>query len=251
MTAISSLRFPTPGVEPGSERMLPPTVIMLVFAMVVIAVGGFAYISDQEQSLSALRLQTDALGAATTALERTDADAARALNGAGGGIAGFFHDLEVLKTERPTTLDGLGNSGAALDKLEKDWGEAIALGADGHLDEGRALIDQRQTDMAVDGIDDQVSTALAAADLQMGQHEDRIRLGTLVVLLLQVLSGTLAIAAMFFAFRSTAREALGRSAALQSADTSREQVARLFEMADVLQSAADYGDANQVLKATA
>jgi diguanylate cyclase (GGDEF)-like protein len=71
------------------------------------------------------------------------------------------------------------------------------------------------------------------------------------VLLLQVLSGTLAIAAMFFAFRSSAREADGRSAALKSADSSRGQVARLFEMADVLQSAADYGDANQVLKATA
>jgi diguanylate cyclase (GGDEF)-like protein len=56
---------------------------------------------------------------------------------------------------------------------------------------------------------------------------------------------------MFFAFRSSAREADGRSAALKSADTSREQVARLFEMADVLQSATDYGDANQVLKATA
>ena len=38
---------------------------------------------------------------------------------------------------------------------------------------------------------------------------------------------------------------------INSADTSREQVARLFEMADVLQSAADYGDANQVLRATA
>jgi diguanylate cyclase (GGDEF)-like protein len=56
---------------------------------------------------------------------------------------------------------------------------------------------------------------------------------------------------MFFAFRSSAREADGRSAALRVADTSREQVARLFEMADVLQSATDYGDANQVLKATA
>ena len=73
----------------------------------------------------------------------------------------------------------------------------------------------------------------------------------LAILVLQVLSGTLAMSGMFFAFRSSAREADGRSAALKSADTSREQVARLFEMADVLQSAADYGDANQVLKATA
>ncbi len=68
---------------------------------------------------------------------------------------------------------------------------------------------------------------------------------TLAVLLLQVLSGTLAIAAMFLRSARARAEATGRIARRSvSADTSREQVARLFEMADVLQSATDYGDAN-------
>jgi diguanylate cyclase (GGDEF)-like protein len=98
---------------------------------------------------------------------------------------------------------------------------------------------------------DAAAAALAGADRRLGENEENIGLGTLAVLLLEVLSGTLAITFMFFAFRSSAREAEGRSAALRSADTSRAQVAQLFEMADVLQSAADYGDTNQVLRATA
>ncbi|MBL8591427.1 MAG: GGDEF domain-containing protein, partial [Devosia sp.] len=43
----------------------------------------------------------------------------------------------------------------------------------------------------------------------------------------------------------------GRAAAVETADKARQQVARLFEMADVLQSASDHADANAVLKATA
>jgi diguanylate cyclase (GGDEF)-like protein len=86
--------------------------------------------------------------------------------------------------------------------------------------------------------------------VQFAVLEERVRLGTLAVLTLQVLSGALAIVGMLYAFRSSAAEADGRSAALVSADSSREQVTRLFEMADVLQSATDYADANAVLRAT-
>jgi len=240
-----------PGTRARSEWLLPPTIILLVFAMVVTAVAGFAYVGGQQQSLTALRQQDDALRESLTALERVNASASRALNGERGAISGYFRDLEALKSLRPETLDTLAGNSAALDKLQRDWGDAIALSADSHLDEARTLLDERQTDGAVGGVEASASAALQEAEMQFLQHEEHIRLGTLAVLVLQVLSGTSAIAGLFFAFRSSAREALGRSLALQSADTSREQVARLFEMADVLQSATDYGDANQVLKATA
>ena len=150
------------------------------------------------------------------------------------------------------TFDLIGGVTPALDKLLQDWGEATTLGVDGHAEHGAgscwstARPASRSTRWRM-----RRAMPWPTREAQFGQHEQRIQLFTLVVLLLQVLSGTLAIAAMFFAFRSSAREADGRSAALKSADTSREQVARLFEMADVLQSATDYGDANQVLKATA
>jgi diguanylate cyclase (GGDEF)-like protein len=240
-----------PNTRPRTEVLLPPAIIIMVFAMVVIAIGGFAYIGGQQSALGELRVESATIRNAVIALERTDSSAAHVLAGDRGAMAGFFRDAETLKMLRGSTFDAIGGITPALDRLMQDLGEATTLSADGHPDHAKALLSERQTAGALADVRNATASALAVADARLDQHEDNIRLGTLAVLLLQVLSGTLAIATLFFAFRSSAREADGRSAALKSADTSREQVARLFEMADVLQSATDYGDANQVLKATA
>ncbi|MEP7239927.1 MAG: hypothetical protein ABI697_03480, partial [Devosia sp.] len=240
-------------VQGPTERrpLLPPLIVMLVFAMVVVAVGGFAYLSREQQSISALRLEASALREAVTALERTNASAARVLNGERSAVVDFFHDLESLKGAQQGTLAGLEGGWEALAALDRDWNDATSLAADNRYEEARGVLSSRGSDLLVTRLETTATTALENADRELAFHEDQVRLGTMVILVLQVLSGTLAMSGMFFAFRSSAREADGRSAALKSADTSREQVARLFEMADVLQSAADYGDANQVLKATA
>ena len=240
-----------PNARPRTEVLLPPAIILLVFAMVVIAVGGFAYIGGQQSALGTLRLQSDAMREAIMTLDRTNASVAHVLAGDRGAMASYFRNAETLRGMRPATLDTIEGAPAALDKLAQDWGEATTLSADGHPEQANTMLVERQTSTALADVSDAASDALVRADAQLEQHEGNIRLGTLAVLLLQVVSGTLAIATLFFAFRSSAREADGRSAALKSADTSREQVARLFQMADVLQSAADYGDANQVLKSTA
>jgi diguanylate cyclase (GGDEF)-like protein len=240
-----------PPLRPRTEVLLPPAIILLVFAMVVIAIGGFAYVGGQQSALNALRGQSEAMREAAGALSRTDASAAHVIGGEREAMSEFFRHTEALRALRPGTLDLIGGVTPVLDRLLADWSEATTLSVDGGPDRGRQLLAERETRVALDTVADAAANAVADAEFDVAQHEQRIQIFTLVVLLLQVLSGTLAIAAMFFAFRSSAREADGRSAALKSADTSREQVARLFEMADVLQSATDYGDANQVLKATA
>jgi len=238
-------------VRPRTEALLPPAIVLLVFAMVVIAIGGFAYVGGQQSALNALRSQSETMREATNALARTDASAAHVIAGDRLAMPEYFRNAETLRGLRGATFDQIDGVAPALDALLRDWGEATTLSVDGHPETARQLLAERQTGTTFDTVADAASNAVANAAGAFGQHEQRIQLFTLGVLLLQVLSGTLAIAAMFFAFRSSAREADGRSAALKSADTSRAQVARLFEMADVLQSATDYGDANQVLKATA
>jgi diguanylate cyclase (GGDEF)-like protein len=240
-----------PDHRPRGETLLPPAIIVLVFAMVVIAVAGFAYVSGQQQSLGTLRTHVDSLRAAANALVTVDADAGHVLNGDRGAMASYFRDAETLKGMRSGTLDGLPDVSGKLDKLLDDWAEITSLSADGNSEQARQKFTARATADAVAEVLAATQAALQQAEVAVREHENRIGLGTLAVLLLQVLSGTLAMSGMFFAFRLSAREADGHSAALRSADTSREQVARLFEMADVLQSATDYGDANQVLKATA
>lgn len=248
--AIDLDRAPQPMVR-RREALLPPAIILLVFAMVVIAIGGFAYVGGQQQGLAALRSQNDALRAAASAVVTVDTDAAHVLNGERGAMAKFFRDSETVSALRVGTLDALPGIAPELDKLMHDLSETTSLSADGNGDQARTKFTALHTADTVQAVIDAAHAAISDANAQITEREDRIQIGTLAVLVLQVLSGTLAMSGMFFAFRSSAREAFGRSAALKSADTSREQVARLFEMADVLQSAADYGDANQVLKATA
>lgn len=251
MTLTGEAHASAPEARPRSDALLPPAIILLVFAMVVFALGGFAYVTNQQLAITSVRQQSDALRTAVAELGRADASAAHVLVGDRGAMADYFREVEQLKATRSGTLDLLPEVPSVLDKLIHDWGEATSLSVDGHGDEARTLLAERRTADAVAVIGTKAQAALVTADNELVQISDRIGLGTLAVLLMTVLSGTLAMSGMFFAFRSSAREADGRTAALRSADTSREQVARLFEMADVLQSASDYGDANQVLKATA
>jgi len=232
----------------ASGRLLPPAIVVLVFAMVVIAVGGFAYLSSQQEALSTLRAEDQAMRAATGALELADAGLAQMLNGERAATSDYFRERQLLSDSRVDTLDLLTGVPTALDRLLHDWDDAAAAT---DISAGRQILIDRQDRAAMAGIADAAAASLSQTDAQAGQYEDRIRLATIAVLVLQVLSGTLAMSGMFFAFRSSAREADGRAQALKSADTSRGQVTRLFEMADVLQSATDYTDANQVLKATA
>lgn len=251
MQLIETATAAQPAARPRTEVLLPPAIVLLVFAMVVIAIGSFAYVGGQQTALNTLRSQTEAMREASSALSRTDASAAHVIGGDRGAMSEFFRNVETLRGLRVSTFDAVGGVTPALDKLLQDWGEATTLSVDGHGETARQLLLDRGTSVTFDTVADAAANAVAEADTAVGAHEERIQVFTLVVLLLQVVSGTFAIAAMFFAFRSSAREADGRSAALKSADNSRGQVARLFEMADVLQSATDYGDANQVLKATA
>ena len=227
-------------------RLLSLSIIILVFAMVANAIVGFAHVTLQQQSLIALRALSEEMRAVHQSLSRADAEVQRA--------------VEAVKSWRRATLDQLdpvqvGESARStadiVDSLLALWTQAIDLTATGHADEAQQLLLARDNGPQVRAVGEAVEAMLARANGRVAQHEAGIAVGTFVVLLLQVGSGILAIVALIYAFRSSATDAVGRLAAAASADSSREQVVRLFEMADLLQSAADHGDANAVLRATA
>ena len=85
------------GAKPRREALLPPTIILLVFAMVVVAVGGFAYVGGQQQALNTIRVQSEALRVAAHAVETVDADAAHVMSGEPGALAGYFRDAQQMK----------------------------------------------------------------------------------------------------------------------------------------------------------
>src|SRR5690606_39036899 len=97
------------------------------------------------------------------------------------------------------------------------WDRAIVAASAGDRDGAEALLVDAAPGADVATIAARVETLLANADAQFPLHEDRIRLGTLLVLLLQVGGGTLAMAGLIHAFRSSRAEAAGRAAAVSSA----------------------------------
>jgi diguanylate cyclase (GGDEF)-like protein len=249
-----------PAQRPRS-RVLSIATIALVFAVVATAIAGFVHVSTQQRAMTDLRGQGLQLRAMNQSLIEADADALHYLGGEPSALyahlaqaASLAHtDDAILSALAPVSVAGAAGvpAGALIGSLRTLWNDALRLAASGRFEQGRRLLADRQTAATLDAIDAEVERVLADTDARLAMLDERIQTGTLLVLILQMGAGILAILGLVYAFRSSVAEAEGRAAAVAAADHSREQVARLFEMADVLQSASDHADANSVLKATA
>lgn len=244
------------------SRMLSLATVALVVTLVVTAIAGFIHVSTQQRAMSELRAHGELLRSMDQSLNDADADVMHYLTGETGalrtylahaarltsGEADIFAEVAPVTLPRATEARPLGELVAG---LVRSWNEAIDLAASGNTQAGLELLTTRRTGEAVAVIGNEIGSVLADTDMRLRMHDERIQVGTLLVLLMQVGAGVLAILGLLYAFRSSVSEADGRAAAVETADRARQQVARLFEMADVLQSASDHADANAVLKATA
>lgn len=244
------------------SRMLSLATVALVVTLVITSIAGFIHVSTQQRGMSELRHHGEELRSLYQSLNDADADAMHFLTGETGALRSHIEHVArltgrgaaILDEVQPVTLPGAAEARPLRDlvaELVLSWNEAIDLAAAGNARAGLELLAARRTGEAVATIGVEVGRVLAATDLRLRMHDERIQIGTLLVLLMQVGAGILAILGLLYAFRSSVTEADGRAAAVETADKARQQVARLFEMADVLQSASDHADANAVLKATA
>ncbi len=251
-----------PHPMPVRSRVLSLATILLVTAVIATSIIGFVHLSAQQHALSLLRDQSLKLQSLRETLVEANTDVLQLVAGDTSVLPDYFDKAKALDSGRigilgelnPVTRPGTTEAGEAapvVEALVSSWNEAARLASLGDLEAANAVLRQSRAGETLNTLTVAADRVLANADREFRMHEDRIRFGTLLVLVLQLGGGTLAIFGLIFAFRSSVLEANGRAAAVASADASREQVARLFEMADVLQSASDHTDANSVLKATA
>ncbi len=212
--------------------------------------AGLSHVREETPLPVRLRSRMQSLTAA-------DADAMHFLTGETAAFRTYQSHAARLVSAEADIFSEVGSVGTLkpipelVAELLANWDEAVSLAMAGDGQAGLALLTSRHTGEALAAVSTEVNRVLGATDSRLAMHDERIQIGTLLVLLLQLGAGLLAILGLLYAFRSSMSEADGRAAAVASADRSREQVARLFEMADVLQSASDHADANAVLKATA
>lgn len=244
------------------SRMLSVATILLVVAVIGASLYGFYHVSTQQEALTSLREQGTQLRDMQQALVQADADVQHVLAGEAGPLPDYFARVQYLTGEAsavfaelsPITVEGISApqpAPALIAALNSAWDEALHLSSTGDRPGAYRLLAERNASDAVFALSTRLQILSSDADASFRLHEERIRYGTLLVLVLQLGGGFLAILGLVYAFRSSVSEADGRAAAVASADASREQVTRLFAMADVLQSATDHVDANAVLKATA
>lgn len=244
------------------SRMLSLATVALVVTLVVTAIIGFINVSTQQRAMTELRAHGDQLRAMSRSLNDADADAMHVLTGEAGALRSYLSEVERLTGGGAAIFDDVApivlppaTEAQPLRELVaglvSNWNEAIDLASAGNAQAGLDLLAARRTGQTLADIGAGIGAELAGADARLRMHDERIQAGTMLVLLMQVGAGILAILGLLYAFRSSVTEADGRAAAVETADKARQQVARLFEMADVLQSASDHADANAVLKATA
>src|SRR5688572_7643844 len=99
------------------SRLLSLSTILLVFAIVVTAIAGFAHVSLQQQSLISLREESQEMRAVHRALTQADADVLYFALGDRARLESYVANIGVLNNAAPEVL-------AWIDRLAVGEGEA-------------------------------------------------------------------------------------------------------------------------------
>jgi diguanylate cyclase (GGDEF)-like protein len=233
---------------------------LLVVMLVATEVGGFLFTAHHQQALIELRNDTremrilqqalvDRKESAEDYLLTRDARALRGFQMAATALAGL-RETALPRLDAAST-EGQASPSRTFAELSAIWNRAMALAERGQVSEAQALLAREDARALVSDLRGAIAAYLDARNATGETFEQRIEIGGALVLILQVLGGFITIAFLAFAFRSHTREAEGRRAAVEEAVLARREVEILFDMADTLQSAAGYDDAQAVLRATA
>ena len=233
---------------------------MLVIMLIATEVGGFLFTSHQQRSLIELRDDTreirilqqalvdtkenaeDYLSTGNSAALREYRTAASVLSSVGGSALPRLDSVSVTDGSLPSEK---------LLQLRATWDRATSLAEQGRGTEGQRLLLEDDARSVMADFRAGIAQYLDARNSTGEVYERRIGQGGTLVLILQILGGCVTITFLAFAFRSYSREAEARRAAVEEAVSARREVEILFDMADTLQSASGYEDAQAVLRATA
>lgn len=250
---------------------LPPAVKLSISVAVVIVltvvttIAAFLYNNQTQQRLSSLRIESRDVRIVQLALLDVETGARGfVLTARPEYLQPYSVGLQVLDNNQPT-LDLLDRfvadeAGAApgthafsalVAHFRSQIGkmiEPVQVGGSNAADQ-RMYLDGNKA--AMDTLRQYIGQFLAAKAVQVNKAEDSLAMLQTLLLVLQIVSGIAIMLALYLAFRALASQARSRAAAMSAAVQSREQVEHLLAMADMLQSAMGYEDANAVLRATA
>lgn len=255
MTTTPLSAEPSAKTRPGSTT----AIIAVMLLMVGIMVGSFAYVSSQEVELRTGRMESRHIRVARQALMEADTAVLNAMVDGGTAHSGRYRsaveklDMQPVSHFPATVRLDRRQAGtvAVITEVRRAWTEIMARIESNDLAGARALHDTRRVQQRTSAVVDAMIRQIEQLDERNDRAQANIDFTIKAVIALQLASGLFCIAVFLFAARRGAAEAQARALAVTNATRSREEVMRLFEMTDMLQSAQDQSDANMVLRATA
>jgi diguanylate cyclase (GGDEF)-like protein len=245
--------------------MLPVAVVGITLLTIAATIAGFLYNNSTQRALLAIRAENREVRIVQLALLDIESGARGfVLSGRMEYLQPYMAGLEVLEVYKPTlaVLDrfveestqsapGTRTFSALLAHLRTEVGRMIELVHGGGIDLAgqRARLDSTKATM--DTLRQYIVQSLTIRTAAANKAEDSLALLQQWLLVLQIVSGSTVLGALILAFSGMSKQTRARAVAVTEAVQSREQVEHLFGMADMLQSATGYEDANGVLRATA
>lgn len=255
----SSLQAGAP--EPASTWLSATAKVIAVLAtLIALVVAGFVYIAQQQATLGDVRQTARETRSARQAAMEANAAVLNSMVRPGERLetAPYFAALARIDAhpaqDWPNEVARNGGSmpgREVVEELKAAWGQILRKVEVGEPVDAQAAYVAHEVQPKMLALNDAFAARLDGLEAAFVGVLKARDLATYAVVALQILTGLVCILAFLFAERRRARESAARAMAISAANASREQVTRLFQMTDMLQSAADHPDANAVLKAAA
>lgn len=228
--------------------------------MIALVLGGFIFIALEQARLGELREQTRQMRMARQAVMEANVAVLNTLALPHERLdrTPYFDALLRVNKHgadhypvRPM-LDGAPASSADIvASLKSAWTGVLEQVDRGEYDKARAIYVEQRVEPKLRALVTAYFAELEVIEEKYAGLQQLQHVATIAVVTLEILTGMLCILAFLIAARGSARESRARAAAVISANAAREQVTRLFQMTEMLQSASDHPDANAVLRSTA
>lgn len=234
--------------------------VWAIAGMSVVIVAGFIYTEQKQRELVSITEQAREMRRARQALMEVDGAVMHAVAQlpTRGASEDFFRATERLAKHGPshfprmTAREGIKvDSSKLVAELRSAWTDTWGLIEGGDLNRAKQIYVERGAATLLTDLVAGMYAELDSMEARYATVNNSIAFMTSAVLMLQILTGLACAVAFRRSARHMQRESEARALAVTSANNSREQVQRLFEMTDILQSASDFEDAKAVLIATA
>ena len=248
--------------NPRAIRPLAWTIVGLVCASAIVVVTGFSVISVQQNRLHSAQVIDRELRTFLTAL--IDAETGvrgYVITGKPEYLEPFQSGSATLEALAPSLLPSIDSysysngsvntASHSLRMLRSAWLTAVSHAEEKSLSVAQSDLETSHSKALMDSLRRDVGSFLTSHEQSDERDWGYVAAEQGWVTLLDLVGGAIAVAALVFAFDRAIRDAARRLHAVNEHTAVARQVRLLLVMAEMLQSAADRDDANEVLRGSA